>query len=333
MQFSRISALGVFAYILMLQSVSAEVQPVAPDTVYNDEQHAGVAVLTSPLAGTLSSAGSDTLHNMMMLWRREFVKKHPQLNIQIQSSGSATAPVALSEGTASFGPMSRPMIMAEQQRFRNRFGYEAYAVPVALDMLALYVHQDNPLQQISMTELEGIYAQNRRCSFRAPVKTWGDLGLSGVWQNRPLSVYGRNPASGTYAFFRQKALCNDDFQNRVEQLPGAAAVVRAVSLSIDGLGYSGVGQYIAGVKMLAVSKDNASAALLPSAEHALSGAYPLARLLYIYINKVPDQALPVAEREFLRFILSTRGQQLLLTDGLVPIPNKLVKQVSSELGL
>lgn len=333
MQFSRIGVLGGVVYLLMLQSVSAETQPVALYNINAEDQNTGAAVLTSPLTGTLSSAGSDTLHNMMMLWRREFVAKHPQFNIQIQSSGSATAPVALVEGTASFGPMSRPMIMAEQQRFRNRFGYEAFAVPVALDMLALYVHQDNPLQQISMTALEGIYAQNRRCTFREPIKKWGDLGLSGVWYNRPLSVYGRNPASGTYAFFRQKALCNDDFQNRVEQLPGAAAVVRAVSLSINGLGYSGVGQQIAGVKMLAVSKDDASAALLPTAENALSGAYPLARLLYIYINKVPEQALPVAEREFLRFILSTYGQQLLLNDGLVPIPDTLIEQISSELGL
>ena len=85
------------------------------------------------LSGTLSSAGSDTLHNMMTVWRREFVLQHPQLNIQIQSSGSATAPVALVEGTANLGPMSRTMLTVEQDRFRRRFGYEAYAVPVALD--------------------------------------------------------------------------------------------------------------------------------------------------------------------------------------------------------
>lgn len=285
------------------------------------------------LSGTLSSTGSDTLHNMMMLWRREFVAKYPQLNIQIQSSGSATAPVALLEGTASFGPMSRPMLTVEQQRFRNRFGYDAYAVPVALDMLAIYVHQDNPLQHISMAELEAIYSQNRRCSHHPTVKHWGELGLDGAWQVRPIAVYGRNSASGTYAFFRQRALCNDDFQNKVQQLPGAAAVVRAVSLSVNGLGYSGFGQQIAGVKMLAVSNEPGKPALLPSAEHALSGAYPLARLLYIYLNKAPEQALPQAEREFMRFILSAHGQQLLLNDGLVPIPAGLLTRVSQELGL
>lgn len=285
------------------------------------------------LSGTLSSTGSDTLHNMMMLWRREFVARYPQLNIQIQSSGSATAPVALLEGTASFGPMSRPMLTTEQQRFRHKFGYDAYAVPVALDMLAIYVHQDNPLQQISMAELEAIYSQNRRCSHHPMVKHWGALGLDGAWQVRPIAAYGRNPASGTYAFFRQRALCNDDFQNKVQQLPGAAAVVRAVSLSVNGLGYSGFGQQIAGVKMLAVSKESGTPALVPSAEHALSGAYPLARLLYIYLNKAPEQPLPQAEREFMRFILSAQGQQLLLNDGLVPIPAELLTRVSQELGL
>lgn len=292
-----------------------------------------VPTATPLLSGTLSSTGSDTLHNMMMLWRREFVASYPQSNIQIQSSGSATAPVALLEGTASFGPMSRPMLSAEQQRFRHKFGYDAYAVPVAIDMLAIYVHQDNPLQQISMAELEAIYSQHRRCSYHSTVKLWGELGLRGVWQARPVAAYGRNPASGTYAFFRQRALCNDDFQNQVQQLPGAAAVVRAVSLSINGLGYSGFGQQIAGVKMLAVSKEPGTPALVPSAEHALSGAYPLARLLFIYLNKAPEQPLPQAEREFIRFILSAKGQQLLLNDGLVPIPAELRMQVSQELGL
>ncbi|GGW64299.1 PstS family phosphate ABC transporter substrate-binding protein [Alishewanella tabrizica] len=291
------------------------------------------AINVPQLAGTLSSTGSDTLHNMMMLWRRAFVEMHPQVNLQIQSSGSATAPVALLEGTASFGPMSRPMLSGEQQRFRHKFGYEAYAVPVALDMLAIYVHQDNPLQHISMAELDAIYAQNRRCGYLPSKRNWGDLGLTGVWQSRPIAVYGRNPASGTYAFFRQKALCNDDFQHDVQQLPGAAAVVRAVSLSVNGLGYSGFGQQIAGVKMLAISHTPDATAILPSAEQALSGAYPLARLLYIYVNKSPELPLPRAEREFIRFILSAEGQQLLSNDGLVPIPLSLAAEIRQELGL
>lgn len=332
MQFSRFSVLGAFCCALLLPGIALARQQTLVD-VGGQQSTGKSSPVASILTGTLSSNGSDTLHNMMMLWRREFVAKHPQLNIQIQSSGSATAPVALMEGTASFGPMSRPMLIAEQRRFRERFGYDAYAVPVALDMLAVYVHQDNPLQQINMAELEGIYAQNRRCTHQPAITRFGELGLTGAWLSRPLAIYGRNPASGTYAFFRHRALCNDDFHNKVQQLPGAAAVVRAVSLSVNGIGYSGFGQQIAGVKMLAVSKTADSLALLPSAEHALSGAYPLARLLYIYVNKVPGQPLPLAEQEFMRFILSAKGQQLLLNDGLVPIPEKLALQVRQELGL
>lgn len=337
MRFRRLTV-GLFAALLVSGfAMMAVIGRAAPPEYAAESSGTAAPASALPrlgaLTGTLSSTGSDTLHNMMMLWRREFAALHPQLNIQIQSSGSATAPVALIEGTASLGPMSRLMLSTEQRRFRNRFGYDAYAVPVALDMLAIYVHQDNPLQQISMAELEAIYAQNRRCSFHPAIKRWGELGLTGAWQTRHLAVYGRNSASGTYAFFRQRALCNDDFQARVQQLPGAAAVVRAVSLNVNGVGYSGFGQQIAGVKMLAVSKENTTEAILPSAEHALSGAYPLARLLYIYVNKAPEQPLPLAEREFIRFILSAKGQQLLLNDGLVPVPEQLAQQISRELGL
>lgn len=288
---------------------------------------------TQTLTGTLSSTGSDTLHNMMLIWRRQFVALHPQLNLQIQSSGSATAPVALLEGTASLGPMSRPMFAIEQERFRRRFGYEVTAVPVALDMLAIYVHQDNPLQSITMAQLESIYAQNQLCHRQAAIERWSELGLSGSWQSRPVAAYGRNPASGTYGFFRQQVLCEGDYQPRVQQLPGAAAVVRAVSQSINALGYSGLGQQIAGVKVLALQASEALPALMPTPEHAISGQYPLARVLYIYLNKAPERPLPAAEQAFLRFVLSAEGQALLQNDGLVPVPEALRQQALSELGL
>lgn len=291
------------------------------------------AVPPEPLAGTLSSTGSDTLHNMMMIWRRHFVAMHPQLNIQIQSSGSATAAVALSEGTASLGPMSRLMLPAEIARFERRFGYPPLAVPVALDMLAIYVHQDNPLQVISMGQLESLYAQNRWCFGGERHRYWGQLGLTGPWMRRPVVSYGRNQASGTYSFFRQQVLCDGDFHAAVQQLPGAAAVVRAVSQSVNALGYSGVGQQIAGVKWLAVQHNATTPAVLPLAEHALSGAYPLARTLYLYLNKTPDRPLPAAEREFLRFVLSTEGQDLLKSEGLVSIPPAVINSLWQELGL
>ncbi len=298
-----------------------------------DDLSEPAAPAAAPLSGTLSSAGSDTLHNMMMIWRRHFVARHPQLNLQIQSSGSATAAVALSEGTASLGPMSRLMIPAELARFERRFGYLPTAVPVALDMLAIYVHQDNPLNSISMAQLEGIYAQNGWCAATPPILNWQQLGLSGVWQQRPVVAYGRNQASGTYTFFRQQVLCDGDFRSQVQQLPGAAAVVRAVSQSINAIGYSGVGQQIAGVRWLAVRPTAEDAAVLPLAEHAASGAYPLARMLYIYLNKAPDKALPAAEREFLRFVLSTEGQALLATEGMVPVPPSVLASIRQELEL
>ncbi|KGE03423.1 PstS family phosphate ABC transporter substrate-binding protein [Pseudohaliea rubra] len=284
------------------------------------------------LVGSLSSAGSDTLANLMSLWARAFSAYHPAVKVEVQAAGSATAPPALVEGTAELGPMSRAMSAREVAAFEARFGYPPTALPVAVDAVAVFVHQDNPLRAISLEELDAIYSSTRRCGASRSLSHWGDLGLGGSWRRRPLVAYGRNTASGTHSYFRSEVLCDGDFHPLVNELPGSASVVQAVGASLGAIGYSSLGYESAGVRPLAVS-DGEGPALVPTAVSAASGRYPLARYLYSYVNRPPGRPLAPLEREFFRFVYSREGQRLVLQDGYVPLPAGLIDEQRQALGL
>ncbi len=286
----------------------------------------------SGLVGSLGSAGSDTLGNLMSLWARAFSGYHPAVAVEVQAAGSATAPPALAEGTAELGPMSRAMSAREVDAFRDRFGYPPTAVPVAVDAVAVFVHQDNPLRALSLAELDAIYSITRRCGAARRFTHWGDLGLGGSWRRRPIVAYGRNTASGTHSYFRSEVLCKGDFHPLVNELPGSASVVQAVGASPGALGYSSLGYQSAGVRPLAIS-DGTGPAVAPTAENAGSGRYPLARYLYTYVNRPPGRPLPALEREFFRFVYSREGQRLVLQDGYVPLPAALIAEQREALGL
>lgn len=271
------------------------------------------------LSGNLSSIGSDSLNNLMTLWAEDFKRLYPSLNIQIQGAGSSTAPPALIEGTAHFGPMSRPMKAQEIQAFEQRYGYPPTAVAVAIDALAIFVHQDNPLQALSLDQLDALFSPTLRCGAEHPLLRWGDLGLTGDWQWRAVQTYGRNSVSGTYGYFKEKALCKGDFRDRVNEQPGSASVVQSVASTVNGIGYSGFGYRTAGVKMLKLGRSGATP-VAPTTATALDGRYPLARRLYLYVNKPPNAALPPMEYEFLRMVLSQTGQRTVIKDGYVPLP-------------
>ncbi len=282
--------------------------------------------------GTLSSVGSDTLHQVMHLWSSEYHRRFPGVNMQIQSNGSSTAPVALIEGTAALGPMSRIMRQTELQQFEQRFGYLPTAVPVAIDLLAIYVHPDNPLTQISLQQLDAIFSINRRCGAPTDIQQWGQLGLTGRWQHRFVTKYSRNSVSGTYGYFKQYVLCNGDIKARTNQMAGSSAMLRAISQSVAGIGYSGIGYATDGVKVLALTDDQ-TPAVAPTAENARSGRYPLARQLYIYINRPPGQPLPANERAFFDLVLSASGQQLVRQDGFLPLSEDELLYWRQYLGL
>lgn len=273
----------------------------------------------SGISGNLSSSGSDTLANLMTLWTESFKQEYPSVNIQVQAAGSSTAPPALTEGTSNFGPMSRKMKEKEIEAFEARHGYEPTLVRVGLDALAVYVHKDNPLEQMTIPEVDAVFSVTRRCGAGADVARWGDLGLTGSWSDRPVQLYGRNSVSGTYGYFKKIALCTGDFKNTVNEQPGSASVVQAVSSSLNGVGYSGIGYITSGVRALPLAASADEEPVPATKEAALSGDYPLSRYLYVYVNKKPDTPLSPLELEFLKLVLSREGQEIVGKDGYIPL--------------
>ncbi|HSX89074.1 MAG TPA: phosphate ABC transporter substrate-binding protein PstS family protein, partial [Pseudomonas sp.] len=216
-------------------------------------------VKTSGVSGNLSSVGSDSLANLMTLWAEEFKKEYPNVNIQIQAAGSSTAPPALTEGTASMGPMSRAMKDAEIQAFEEKYGYKPTAVPVAIDALAVFVHKDNPIKSLDMAQVDAIFSSTRLCGGASDIKTWGDVGMTGEWATKPIQLFGRNSVSGTYGYFKEEALCKGDFKANVNEQPGSASVVQSISSTINAIGYSGIGYKTSSVKTVPLSKKGGEA--------------------------------------------------------------------------
>ncbi|HBF45191.1 MAG TPA: phosphate-binding protein, partial [Shewanella frigidimarina] len=256
-----------------------------------------------------------TLANMMTLWAEEFKHIYPNVNIQIQAAGSSTAPPALTEGTSQFGPMSRKMKPNEVEAFEKHYGYQPTAVRVAIDALAVFVHKDNPITGLSIEQIDAIFSSTHKCGGKE-INRWGDAGLDGNWAAKDVQLYGRNSVSGTYGYFKEKALCKGDFRPNVNEQPGSASVVQSVSQSLNAIGYSGIGYKTAGVKAVAISKKG-DKFIEATAANAADGTYPLSRYLYVYVNKHPNKDLSPMDREFLRFVLSKQGQQIVEKDGYV----------------
>lgn len=277
------------------------------------------------VSGNLSSVGSDTLNNLMTLWTEKFKEFYPNVNTQVEGKGSSTAPPALISATAQLGPMSRAMKNKEIDKFEKKFGYKPTPVRVAVDALAVFINKDNPIKGMSFDQVDAVFSKNRRRGHKEDVKTWGQLGLTGDWANRPISVYGRNSASGTYGYFKKLVLKKGDYKDQVKEQPGSASVVQSVTVDRYSIGYSGIGYKTAGVRAvpLAVKGKNYIAA---NAENALAGEYPLARFLYIYVNKAPGKPLDPLTREFLKLVLSREGQEVVVKDGYFPLAAAIVRQ-------
>lgn len=287
----------------------------------------------SGVSGNLSSVGSDTLANLMTLWAEEFKRTYPNVNVQIQAAGSSTAPPALTEGTSNMGPMSRKMKDKEIEAFEKKFGYKPTPVAVAIDALAVFAHKDNPIQGLSIPQVDAIFSSTRKCGAKAEASTWGDVGVEGSLADKSIQLFGRNSVSGTYGYFKKKALCKGDFKNNVNEQPGSASVVQSVSTSLNGIGYSGIGYKTASVRALPLTKKEGTAFVEASPENALNGTYPLARSLYVYVNKKPGQALPPLEKEFLKMVMSKVGQEVVVKDGYIPLPAAVVKKQMAALGM
>jgi len=271
----------------------------------------------SGVSGSLTSVGSDTMNNMMTLWAETFRKMYPNVKIQIEGKGSGTAPPALIAGTAQFGPMSREMKPGEADQFETKYGYKPTMLKTSYDALAVWVNKDNPLKSITLAQADAIFGKARKRGEKANLTTWGQLGLTGEWANRPISLYGRNSASGTYGFFKEHVLVNGDYKDTVKEQPGSASVVQGVTEDRFAMGYSGIGYKTSGVRALPLA--DKGAAINGTYENVKSGAHPLWRFLYIYVNKGPGKALDPIVAEFVKLIFSKEGQQVVVKDGYMPL--------------
>jgi phosphate transport system substrate-binding protein len=287
----------------------------------------------SGISGNLSSIGSDSLNNLMTLWAELFQNYYPNVNIQIQGAGSSTAPPAITEGTANFGPMSRLMRSSEIQAFEDRHGYPPTPVGTSIDLLAVFVNKDNPVECLGIEQIDAIFSVGRRCGGAEDITRWGQLGLEGAWDNRDFALYSRNAVSGTYGFFKENALCGGDFKPSINEQPGSASVVQGVTESLNGIGYSGIGYNTSGVKAIELTEVGGDQCFGPTAENGANGRYPLSRLLLVYVNKQPNRELPPLEREFFRLVLSRQGQEVVLRDGYIPLPESAAARIRAQLGI
>ena len=286
---------------------------------------------TSGVSGNINSVGSDTMNNLMALWCEEFTKDYPNVRCQIEGKGSSTAPPALIEGTAQFGPMSRGMKSKEIDEFEKAFGYKPTEVPTSIDALAIFVNKDNPIECLTIEQVDAVFSKNRKCGGAEDIATWGQLGLGGDWSNVPISIYGRNSASGTYGYFKKKALCKGDYKDSVKEQPGSASVVQGITEEKGAIGYSGIGYRTSGVKAIRLAK-KAGECAEPTLENIVSNKYPLGRYLYLYVNKKPNEQLDPLRLEFLKFVLSSQGQEVVVKDGYLPLPGDIDAKIMSNIG-
>lgn len=282
------------------------------------------------VSGNLSTVGSDTLGNLMTLWAKTFNDFYPNVNIQIQAAGSLTAPPALTVGTANLGPMSREMKDSEIEAFEAAYHYKPTPIPVAVDALAVMVNKDNPIKGLSIEQVDAIFSETLKCGASKKITTWGDAGVAS-WGAKSIQLYGRNSASGTYGYFKEHALCKGDFKNNVNEQPGSAAVAQAVTVSLNGIGYSGLGYSTSGIRNVPLAQAGSTNYTEPTAENALNGRYPLTRYLFVYVNKDPNESLPPLEREFLKMVLSKEGQEAVIKGGYIPLPAKEAEKYLKEL--
>ncbi|MFM8634666.1 MAG: PstS family phosphate ABC transporter substrate-binding protein [Planctomycetia bacterium] len=323
---------GVNCGAALVVMVSAVATPV-----FSQDASTGLkpyAKVSGEVSGSLKCVGSDTMNNLVALWAEGFKKYYPSVREGIEGKGSASGPPALTEGTSTFGPMSRDWKPSEVDAFKEKHGYPPTVVPTAIDMLAIFVHKDNPITELSLQQVDAIFSRNRNGGAKTDIRTWGDLGLGGEWKDKPISLYGRNASSGTYGYFKEHALFKGDFKPTVKEQPGSSSVVQAIASDMFAIGYSGIGYKTADVRAVPLAPKPDAKAVPVEPEFAYSGDYPLARFLFMSVNHKPGTQLDPLRREFLRYILSSDGQADVKKDGYLPltpaVAGRALKSVGAE---
>ncbi|MGF1530629.1 MAG: PstS family phosphate ABC transporter substrate-binding protein [Puniceicoccaceae bacterium] len=290
---------------------------------------------TRLITGRLRSIGSDTMDVLVAEWEKKFKTYHPSIAVTHEGRGTSTAIPGLTEGRSDFGPMSRSTRPAEIEKFVARHGYEPVLLATAIDALAVYVHRDNPIADrgLTLAEVDAIFSSDRRRGAPQDIVTWDQLGLTGEWANAPITVYSRNKASGTYGFFQENALKKGEFKTSNIELPGSARVVEAVSNDKFGIGFSGFGYMTDGVRAAPLAIEAGLKPIPADETNAVSGLYPLARFLYLAVNKEPGKPSSPLQQEFFKFIFSAEGQQVVTNNGFFAVSPKTANEELSKLDL
>ena len=304
----------------VISEVSSDLIGEANNEVNGDSRNEVIARSGSN-SGKLVSGGSDTLGTLSSRWAERVAEQQPSIRVQVRAIGSSAAPVALVEGTADLGPMSRPMTSAETRAFEKRYGYAPTAITIARDSIAVFVHRNNPLDFISGLALASVFSDSNRCGRAEPIEEWGQLGALGPWASRASNVYGRTSSSGTYSVFRNAILCGGDFKKRLNRLVGSSAIVRAVATDRVAMGYASSGYMNVGVKALRIVDSETGA------ERSLF------RDLYLYINRAPGKDLPPRLATYFKLVLSEPGQRLVERVGYQRLAPPELAAVLSQLGL
>ena len=268
---------------------------------------AALALAGSAQAGNITVKGSDTLVVLAQKWAEAYMGKNADTKIQVTGGGTGTGFAALQNKSTDLCNASRKIKPAEQINCVKVFGKRPTEYKVCLDGLSVYVSADNPVKELTVAQIAGIFNGN--------TKNWKEVGGA----DAPITVYSRENSSGTYEFFKEHVLQGKDFASSAQTMPGTAAVLQAVAKDKNGIGYGGAA-YGAGAKHLAIKKDVASPAIEPTEENVVSGSYPIWRYLYVYVNPALDKGEIAA---YLNWMRSDAGQKLVKEVGYYPLPAKL----------
>lgn len=329
----RVARLGVVAAAALVQAAAfAQGGPMAPnagtakgaamptadparpvvDPKIGDYVHAG------DVSGSVRAVGSSTLSNLLNRWVQDFRLLYPQVQVEVVGGGSGIAMPALLEGKSDLAPMSRPMNRDEIAVFEKKFGYPPTRVTVALDAIAVYVHKDNPIERITLAQLDGIFSISRRRG-GPEVRRWGQLGAAGEWQDLPITI--KSPASthGMHGLFRELVLNGGGYRLDLRAEPVSTSIVQGVGAERGAIGFASYFYATRRTKILPVAANEGGPFIAPTQADAASGRYPLTRFLAIYVNKKPGEPVAGASRALLAFICSRQGQEVVARDGNYPL--------------
>ena len=337
----QLMASAVFAIGMVTQPMSVRAEQLGPFASVNVEANLAHYNPQTQVTGIVKVRGSETMYPLLSRLSLEFQRRQPKVTFDIRGGGSTQAVAKFLEPPPSkvgnvvifderaFPPListSRELFDAELKEFVAQHGYEPLAVPVAVDAVALYVHKDNPLQGVTLDQVDAMFSTTRNRGHKTAITEWGQLGLTDGWEKAKIELYGRDHKSGTRAFFQEHSLAGGEFMPGLHEEPGAASVILDLSRKQTGIGYSGYGLQSSNVRILPLAEAQGMPFVSPSATTIADQTYPLRRVLYLYLDKNPKNPLPDVVKEFLAFIMSHEGQEAVIKAGFFPLPaNQIMK--------